>query len=113
MEAAIQHQEKSGGDSSNLLVQNFFHMSKVLHDDFSRVGLEVWLDGFETIFHSKTLKRTVFDTVRGFVNLFGRANRPRSYISRTTAWDEYPRGRWGDSRSASYGTLSDYQVVGT
>ncbi|CAM6087661.1 unnamed protein product [Calypogeia fissa] len=37
------------------------------------------------------------------------ANRPRSYITRTTAWDEYPRGRWGDSRSACYGTLSDYQ----
>lgn len=40
----------------------------------------------------------------------GRANRPKSYISRTLGWDEYPHGRWGDSRNASYGALSDYQV---
>eukprot|EP00271_Cylindrocystis_brebissonii_P012969 TRINITY_DN32499_c0_g1_i1.p1 TRINITY_DN32499_c0_g1~~TRINITY_DN32499_c0_g1_i1.p1 ORF type:complete len:597 (-),score=129.56 TRINITY_DN32499_c0_g1_i1:465-2255(-) len=39
------------------------------------------------------------------------ANRPRSYISRTAAWNEYPRGRWGDARSPSYGTLSDYQFA--
>ncbi|XP_030528206.1 methylenetetrahydrofolate reductase 2-like [Rhodamnia argentea] len=39
------------------------------------------------------------------------ANRPKSYISRTMGWDQYPRGRWGDSRSASYGTLTDYQFM--
>lgn len=26
-------------------------------------------------------------------------NRTRSYILRTEGWDEYPNGRWGDSRS--------------
>lgn len=40
----------------------------------------------------------------------GRANRPKSYISRTTGWDQYPRGRWGDSCNPSYGALTDYQV---
>ncbi|CAN8280126.1 unnamed protein product [Cochlearia groenlandica] len=39
------------------------------------------------------------------------ANRPKSYISRTKAWNDFPQGRWGDSRSASYGTLSDYQFM--
>uniref|UniRef100_A0A1J3CZC5 Methylenetetrahydrofolate reductase n=2 Tax=Noccaea caerulescens TaxID=107243 RepID=A0A1J3CZC5_NOCCA len=37
------------------------------------------------------------------------ANRPKSYISRTKAWEDFPQGRWGDSRSASYGALSDHQ----
>eukprot|EP00249_Psilotum_nudum_P004775 c18272_g1_i2 orf=659-1780(-) len=39
------------------------------------------------------------------------ANRPRSYISRTTSWEEYPHGRWGDSCSPGYGTLNDYQFL--
>uniref|UniRef100_A0A5B6ZDG3 Methylenetetrahydrofolate reductase n=1 Tax=Davidia involucrata TaxID=16924 RepID=A0A5B6ZDG3_DAVIN len=39
------------------------------------------------------------------------ANRPKSYISRTIGWDQYPHGRWGDSRNASYGALSDYQFM--
>ncbi|GMN56080.1 hypothetical protein TIFTF001_025190 [Ficus carica] len=37
------------------------------------------------------------------------ANRPKSYISRTIGWDQYPHGRWGDSRNPSYGALADYQ----
>ncbi|XP_051118212.1 probable methylenetetrahydrofolate reductase [Andrographis paniculata] len=39
------------------------------------------------------------------------ANRPKSYISRTIGWDQYPHGRWGDSRNASYGALTDYQFM--
>eukprot|EP01025_Chloroclados_australasicus_P043233 TRINITY_DN4609_c0_g1_i1.p1 TRINITY_DN4609_c0_g1~~TRINITY_DN4609_c0_g1_i1.p1 ORF type:complete len:599 (-),score=81.18 TRINITY_DN4609_c0_g1_i1:270-2066(-) len=39
------------------------------------------------------------------------SNRPKSYIKRTQDWDSYPRGRWGDSTSPSYGTLSDYQFM--
>ncbi|KAK9997749.1 hypothetical protein SO802_022435 [Lithocarpus litseifolius] len=39
------------------------------------------------------------------------ANRPKSYISRTIGWDQYPRGRWGDSCNPSYGALSDYQFM--
>ena len=27
------------------------------------------------------------------------ANRPKSYMVRTNSWDEFPNGRWGDSRS--------------
>ena len=34
------------------------------------------------------------------------ANRPKSYIQRTASWDEYPNGRWGDSRSPAFGDLS-------
>ncbi|RVW28796.1 putative methylenetetrahydrofolate reductase [Vitis vinifera] len=39
------------------------------------------------------------------------ANRPRSYISRTIGWDQYPHGRWSDSCNPSYGGLTDYQVI--
>ncbi|PKA60296.1 Methylenetetrahydrofolate reductase 1 [Apostasia shenzhenica] len=39
------------------------------------------------------------------------ANRPKSYISRTVGWDQYPRGRWGDTQNPSYGALTDYQFM--
>jgi methylenetetrahydrofolate reductase len=38
------------------------------------------------------------------------ANRPKSYLTRTTTWDEFPNGRWGDSRSPAFGDLSDYHL---
>jgi len=31
------------------------------------------------------------------------ANRPQSYVSRTSSWDEFPNGRWGDARSPAFG----------
>jgi len=40
------------------------------------------------------------------------ANRPRSYLDRTAEWDEFPNGRWGDSRSPAFGDLSDYHLMG-
>lgn len=36
------------------------------------------------------------------------ANRPKSYVARTLEWDEYPNGRWGDSRSPAFGDLTDH-----
>ncbi|OEL32931.1 Methylenetetrahydrofolate reductase 1 [Dichanthelium oligosanthes] len=39
------------------------------------------------------------------------ANRPKSYIRRTLGWDQYPHGRWGDSRNPSYGALTDHQFT--
>jgi len=38
------------------------------------------------------------------------ANRPASYTNRTHNWDEFPNGRWGDSRSPAYGELSHYYL---
>jgi methylenetetrahydrofolate reductase (NADPH) len=38
------------------------------------------------------------------------ANRTQSYLSRTENWDEYPNGRFGDSRSPAYGELDGYGV---
>lgn len=38
------------------------------------------------------------------------ANRAKSYMSRTENWDEYPNGRFGDSRSPAYGELDGYGV---
>lgn len=31
--------------------------------------------------------------------------RPKSYIARTSDWDEFPNGRWGDSRSPAFGIM--------
>lgn len=36
--------------------------------------------------------------------------RTESYLSRTDDWDEYPNGRWGDSRSPAYGELDGYGI---
>ncbi len=35
------------------------------------------------------------------------ANRPKSYVTRTDDWDEYPNGRWGDAASPAFGELSE------
>ena len=35
------------------------------------------------------------------------ANRPKSYVARTDAWDDFPNGRWGDGRSPAFGELSN------
>lgn len=32
-------------------------------------------------------------------------NRKYSYVSRTATWDEFPNGRWGDSRSPAFGDI--------
>lgn len=37
-------------------------------------------------------------------------NRNASYIARTAEWDEFPNGRWGDSRSPAFGELDAYGV---
>ncbi|KAJ1922554.1 methylenetetrahydrofolate reductase (NAD(P)H) met13 [Tieghemiomyces parasiticus] len=38
-------------------------------------------------------------------------NRARSYVARTEAWDEFPNGRWGDSRSPAFGELDGYGMA--
>ena len=35
-------------------------------------------------------------------------NRKTSYVARTADWDEFPNGRWGDSRSPAFGGLDAY-----
>lgn len=40
------------------------------------------------------------------------SNRPNSYLLRTSSWDEFPNGRWGDSRSPAFGELTDYHLTG-
>ena len=36
------------------------------------------------------------------------ANKPRSYIARTSEWDEFPNGRWGVSRSPAFIDMGEY-----
>lgn len=38
-------------------------------------------------------------------------NRKHSYVIRTQDWDEFPNGRWGDSRSPAFGELEPYGVL--
>jgi len=37
-------------------------------------------------------------------------NRNKSYVMRTQDWDEFPNGRWGDSRSPAFGELDTYGI---
>lgn len=37
-------------------------------------------------------------------------NRNKSYVARTQDWDEFPNGRWGDSRSPAFGELDAYDI---
>ncbi|CZS92072.1 probable MET13-putative methylene tetrahydrofolate reductase [Rhynchosporium agropyri] len=37
-------------------------------------------------------------------------NRNKSYVTRTQNWDEFPNGRWGDSRSPAFGELDAYGI---
>lgn len=40
------------------------------------------------------------------------ANRKFSYITRTANWDEFPNGRWGDSRSPAFGVVDyDHEII--
>ena len=36
--------------------------------------------------------------------------RPKSYVHRTSNWNEFPNGRWGLSSSPSFGKLTDYHL---
>lgn len=36
-------------------------------------------------------------------------NRKFSYIQRTNTWDEFPNGRWGDSRSPAFGNVDMFE----
>ena len=38
------------------------------------------------------------------------SSRPKSYVHRTSDWDEFPNGRWGNSSSAAFGDLKDYYL---
>ncbi|KAJ1569752.1 hypothetical protein HK405_011221, partial [Cladochytrium tenue] len=38
-------------------------------------------------------------------------NRTRSYVLRTESWDDFPNGRWGDSRSPAYGDIDSHGVT--
>lgn len=38
-------------------------------------------------------------------------NRNKSYVARTQDWDEFPNGRWGDSRSPAFGELDAYGIA--
>lgn len=37
-------------------------------------------------------------------------HRNKSYVMRTQDWDEFPNGRWGDSRSPAFGELDAYGI---
>ena len=38
------------------------------------------------------------------------SSRPKSYVYRTSDWDEFPNGRWGNSSAASFRDLTDYYL---
>eukprot|EP00116_Pleurobrachia_bachei_P003408 sb/3463670/ len=38
------------------------------------------------------------------------AMRPKSYMTRTKTWDEFPNGRWGRADNPAFGDLDDYHL---
>ena len=36
--------------------------------------------------------------------------RPDSYVHRTSSWEQFPNGRWGDSATAEFGSFKDYNL---
>ncbi|KAI9187769.1 methylenetetrahydrofolate reductase (NAD(P)H) met13 [Blastocladiella emersonii ATCC 22665] len=52
-------------------------------------------------------KKRAGETVRP---IFWR-NRIASYVARTETWDDFPNGRWGDSRSPAYGDISVHGIA--
>ena len=38
------------------------------------------------------------------------STRPKSYVYRTSEWEEFPNGRWGNSSAASFRDLTDYYL---
>lgn len=38
------------------------------------------------------------------------ATRPKSYVARTSEWEEFPNGRWGNSSAATFGDISDHHL---
>ena len=55
--------------------------------------------------HSAHSKRTQEDVRPIFW-----ATRPKSYVHRTSEWDEFPNGRWGNSASPSFAELTDHHL---
>ena len=55
--------------------------------------------------HSAHTKRTKEDVRPIFW-----AIRPKSYIHRTSSWDEFPNGRWGNSSAPSFSELTDHHL---
>ena len=41
------------------------------------------------------------------------ANRSTSYLAKTSFWDEFPNGRWGDSRSPAFGDFTHTMGMGS
>lgn len=39
------------------------------------------------------------------------SNRPKSYLARTSRWDDFPNGRWGSSASPTFGAVDDYYLA--
>lgn len=106
-----------------------------------RLGIEIAIEMCKTIlahginglhFYTLNLEKSVTEIVKQ-LNLLGVAkqlpwrttttrgdedvrpinwvNRPKSYIARTDDWDEYPNGRWGDSRSPAFGNLYELNAL--
>ena len=71
-------------------------------------GLGIMKKGRELPFVTGTSPDRKTETVRP---IFW-ANKPQSYFSRTLKWDEFPNGRWGDSKSPAFGDGFEDESIG-
>lgn len=66
----------------------------------------------ELPWQSTMVRRNSFNTDRNEqVRPIFWSNRQASYIARTSEWDDFPNGRWGDRASPAYGDLSEYYLA--
>ncbi|CAF3418989.1 unnamed protein product [Rotaria socialis] len=72
--------------------------------------LGLWLD--EQSLRALPWKKTSFSHARSQENVrpIFWSIRPKSYVHRTSSWNEFPNGRWGISSAPSFGVLTDYHL---
>ncbi|CAF5097228.1 unnamed protein product, partial [Rotaria magnacalcarata] len=72
--------------------------------------LGLWLD--EQSLRALPWKKTSFSHARSQENVrpIFWSIRPKSYVHRTSNWNEFPNGRWGISSAPSFGVLTDYHL---
>ncbi|CAF1203890.1 unnamed protein product [Rotaria sordida] len=72
--------------------------------------LGLWLE--EQTLRALPWKKTSFSHARSKENVrpIFWSIRPKSYVHRTSNWNEFPNGRWGLSSAPSFGALTDYHL---
>ncbi|CAF1900997.1 unnamed protein product [Rotaria magnacalcarata] len=97
-------------DSGKVLGIHFYTLNREYATTEILKTLSFWLE--ETPLRALPWKKTSQSHTRSQENVrpIFWSLRPKSYIHRTTDWNEFPNGRWGFSFAPSFGALTDYHL---